>query len=131
MIGWKEPPLGNFRSHVEFLDINYGNAPIECFSPLLAGFENLRVFSYDVAYESPWDPHAIREALLEHNKDTLETLYISCKDGGQPDIFVGSFQDFPKLRFLVLDYSLFIDIGEPQRLVDMLPISIEDLTLLD
>lgn len=85
----------------------------------------LQSFKY-IAHCSGWCLHAVAD-LLKEARSSLQTLEISA--GGGSSRYVGSLRQFTALRNLTLDTDMLMRNGRMQRAVDVLPASIEKVTL--
>ena len=92
---------------------------------LLKPLKNLQVFKY-IAHRSRWGLGDLA-ILLHEASGTLHTLEVSANSGTSR--FVGNLKSFTALKILKLDTDMVIRNGKMQRAVDLLPASIECVTL--
>ena len=120
------------KSNVHSICIDNGKISPESFSPFLSAFKNLRKFIYTAANGNILQPSAIVAALLEHASSSLEVLEIM--SGRSPFItsrtlFIGSLQPFKRLRHVGVDFEMLLLDGLAQKLVNVLPASVETVDL--
>ena len=91
----------------------------------MKSLKHLQSFKY-VAHRSRWGLHAVAE-LLQGARQSLHTLEISTGSGSAQ--YVGTLRPFMALKHLTLDSDMVMRNGQMQRAVDILPASIERVTL--
>ena len=119
-------------SNVHSICIDRGIIQPEYFSAFLSAFKSLRKFTYTASPYSIWSPNAIVAALLEHASISLEVLDIGCQRSLRirpAALFIGSLQGFKRLRHVGLDIEMLLLDGFAQKLIDVLPASVETLQL--
>ena len=126
--------LPSFTSNAHSIRIYKGIIPPGSFSSFLSHFRTLHKFIYTPAtdYDIIWSPSAIVAALIEHASASLETLDIKCERSHYiipGALFIGSLQLFKRLRYVRVDFEMFLLDGIAQKLIDMLPASVEILQL--
>lgn len=91
-------------SLVECLKLDQSIIPGNVFSILLGGIKALKVLQYSPLCNAEYDLRAMRNALLEYQRHTLEELDIASDK--RPRAFMGSLREFPEELYDV-------DAGEP------------------
>ncbi|MCJ1232122.1 hypothetical protein MMC14_000071 [Varicellaria rhodocarpa] len=123
----------SFTSNAHSIRIRDDRIPPDSFSSFLSHFRSLHKFTYTTTGDNViWNPSAIVAALIEHAGASLEILDIRSERSPliRPQaLFVGSLQLFKRLRYVGVDFEMFLVDGIAQKLIDVLPASVEILQL--
>lgn len=98
---------------------------VEGLETLMKSLRNLESFKY-VAHRANWGLRAVAD-LLRNSRDSLHTLEISTGSGSAR--YVGSLRSLVALKHLTIDTDMVKNNGKMQRAVEILPASIERVTL--
>ena len=124
-------------SRITELRIEDCRLSVDRVAALLEGFSALRDFYYHTP-NRVWSEHKINpmtlcRTLAKYAGTSLEKLYIAVNDvwsvSFELPTFIGSLQDFQALKYLRLETRFLFRDGVIQKLVDMLPPSLETLEL--
>ena len=121
--GWMSYPGAS--SSITHISLETCGMSVEGLEMLMKSLRNLQSFKY-TAHRAGWGLHAIAD-LLKEARSTLQTLEISTGSGSSR--YVGSLRQFVALKNLTLDTDMIMRMGKIQRAVDILPSSIERVTL--
>ncbi|KAL9121098.1 MAG: hypothetical protein Q9187_002348 [Circinaria calcarea] len=105
---------------------------------LLEGFSALRSFHYQTYSHGPpqhdINPRALCRTLVKRARRSLERLFIgvnySWRVSSETPTFIGSLLEFQVLKYVGLETRFLSRFGITEKLVDMLPASLESLELL-
>ncbi len=121
--GWMTYPGAS--STITHISLETCGMSVEGLETLMKSLRNLQVFKY-IAHHSSWGLHGLAN-MLQNARETLHTLEISAGSGRGR--YVGTLRPFRALKNLTLDTDMVIKMGKMQRAVDILPASIERVTL--
>ena len=121
--GWLDYPGAS--PSIEHISLECCGMSVEGLEKLCRKIKALRTFKY-VSHRAGWGLHRITD-LLKDARSTLRELVIST-GSGEPR-FIGTLRGFTALRHVNVDTDMLIHRGKMQRAVDILPASIETVTL--
>lgn len=121
--GWMSYPGAS--TSITHITLETCGMSVEGLEMLMKNLKNLQSFRY-IAHRAGWGLHAVAD-LFKEASSTLHTLEIST--GAGKSRYVGSLRPFTALRNLTLDTDMIMRMGRIQRAVDILPASIERITL--
>lgn len=114
-------------SLVKHLRLDESIITATAFSVVLSAFEALQVLHYSPFRMDVFDPRAMRNALLEHQRHTLQKLNIESR--GRPHFFMGSLSSFTALRVVELNSQMLCRGRQTSRLVTFFPPSIQSIEI--
>lgn len=115
-------------SLVERLRLTKSIVPGKTFKILFRGFKALKFLQYSPFVAGDFDPRAMRYALLEHQRHTLQVLNVTSQ--GRPHAPMGSLRGFTALKVVKLNPELLGTGTETSRLVRFFPPSIESIEII-
>jgi len=121
--GWNTYP--GAASSLTHLSLETCGMSVEGLEILLASLKNLRSFKY-IAHRAGWGLHAL-STILKPAHASLETLELSTGSGHAR--YIGSLRQFTALKKVNVDTDMLFKNSRMQRAVDILPASIETLTI--
>ena len=121
--GWMSYPGAS--STITHITLETCGMSVEGLEVLMRSLKNLQSFRY-IAHRAGWGLHAVAD-LFKEARSTLQTLEISTGSGKSR--YVGSLRQFVALKNLTLDTDMIMRMGNMVRAVDILPASIERITL--
>ena len=121
--GWMSYPGAS--PSITHISLETCGMSVEGLGTLMKSLKKIQSFKY-VAHRGGWGLHAIAE-LLKEARESLHTLEISTGSGSSR--YVGTLRPFTALKNIVLDTDMIMKNGKVQRAVDILPASIERVTL--
>lgn len=121
--GWVEYPGAS--PSITHISLETCGMSVEGLETLIQSLRNLQSFKY-IAHRANWGLRAVAD-LFRSCRDSLHTLEISTGSGSAQ--YVGSLRSFAVLKHLTLDTDMLKTGGRMQRAVDILPSSIERVTL--
>ena len=121
--GWMSYPGAS--ASITHISLETCGMSVEGLETLMKSLRKLQSFKY-VAHRAGWGLHALAE-LLREARESLHTLEISTGSGSSR--YVGTLRPFAALKHLTLDSDMIMKNGKMQRAVDILPASIERVTL--
>lgn len=122
-------PFPPRSSLVERLTLTQSTVSPRSFSILIGSFKALKFILYIPSTRDEFDPLAMRKALLEHHRHTLEELQIYSRQ--PPQGFMGPLLGFTALKVVKLNCHMLVDGGHMSRLVQSFPSSIERIEIED
>ena len=121
--GWMTYPGAS--PSISHISLETCGMSVEGLETLMKSLKKLESFKY-VAHRANWGLHALAD-LLRNSRDSLHTLEISTGSGSSR--YVGTLRPFTALKHLTVDTDMVMKNGKMQRAVDILPASIERVTL--
>ena len=121
--GWMSYPGAS--PSITHISLETCGMSVEGLEMLMKSLKKLESFKY-VAHRANWGLHALAD-LLKEARSSLRTLEISTGSGSCR--YVGSLRPFTVLKHVTVDSDMFMKNGKMQRAVDILPASIERVTL--
>ena len=114
---------------IKEMEIILGSLEMDMLSSLLQGVKNLESLDISSLLNTNFDYHRLNRELLQCSRETLQKLVLH--DETESQRFMGRLTGFQNLVKLSVNASLLLSREDEQRrrLVDMLPTSIQALTL--
>lgn len=121
--GWLSYPGAS--SSITHVSLETCGMTVEGLEVLMRSLERLQSFRY-VAHRAGWGLHAIAE-LLKNAQQTLQVLDLSTGSGNAR--YIGPLRQFAALKHVTIDTDMLMRHGRMMRAVDILPASIETVTI--
>ncbi|MCJ1465036.1 hypothetical protein MMC07_003651 [Pseudocyphellaria aurata] len=125
--GLERLPFAPRSSLVKHLRFDESLIPSTAFSVIFSAFEALQVFQYSPFRSQDFNPRAMRNALLKHQRHTLKELNIESR--GRPHSFMGALSAFTGLKIVKLNSQMLCDGMQTSRLVMFFPSSIQSIEI--